>query len=90
LHVTALKGDALLFPFTGTGIEYISSQSYEQGKSDLFLDGVYQTTLDGFAESYQAQKVLFSKTGLNNGKHLLKIVNTDTTMLALDAIKIYK
>ncbi|MEI6140462.1 MAG: alpha-L-fucosidase [Mariniphaga sp.] len=90
VHVTAVKGDALLFPFTGTGIEYIGSLSNEQGKCDIFLDGVFQTTVDGFAESYQAQKVLFSKTGLNNGKHLLKIVNTDTTMLALDAIKIYK
>jgi len=89
VHVTAVKGDALLFPFTGTGIEYISSQSNEQGKSDIFLDGVYQATVDGFATSYQAQKVLFRKTGLNNGKHLLKIMNTGAKSLVLDAIKIH-
>jgi len=67
-----------------------AARAMNRARAISFLDGVYQTTLDGFAESYQAQKVLFSKTGLNNGKHLLKIVNTDTTMLALDAIKIYK
>ena len=90
VHLTVVKGDALFFPFTGTGIEYISSQSNEQGKSDIFLDGVYQETFDGFAGDYQAQKVLFRKTGLNNGKHLLKIMNASEKGLVLDAIKIYK
>jgi len=90
VHITAVKGDALLFPFTGTGIEYIGSMSKEQGTCNIFLDGVFQTIADGFADNYQAQKVLFSKTGLNNGKHLLKIVNTGAKSLVLDAIKIYK
>ena len=36
VHQTTVKGDALLFPFTGTGIEYIGSLSNEQGlESDL-------------------------------------------------------
>jgi len=89
VHITAVKGDALLFPFKGTGIEYIGSQSNKQGKCDIFLDGVFQTTVDGFADRYQAQKVLFTKTGISNGKHLLKIVNTGAKSLVLDAIKIH-
>ena len=89
MHVTAVKGDALLFPFTGTGIEYIGSLSSDQGKCDIFLDGVFQTTVDGFAASYQAQKVLFSKTGLKSGTHLLKIINSDEKILCLDVLKVY-
>lgn len=59
VHVTAVKGDALLFPFTGTGIEYIGSLSSDQGKCDIFLDGIFQTTVDGFAAGLPGTKSTF-------------------------------
>jgi hypothetical protein len=87
---TGTKGDQVLLAFTGTGVEYISGLSEKQGKCDIFLDGVYQTTVNAFSDGYQAQQVLFRKVGLDYGRHVLKIVNSEDKLLMVDVFKVYK
>jgi beta-galactosidase GanA len=65
-------GDSLTVPFTGTAIRWIGSQTGNHGYADVYLDGVKQATVD--CSGSQSQAVLFSKTGLTDGPHTLKIV----------------
>jgi beta-galactosidase GanA len=65
-------GDSLTVPFTGTAIRWIGSQTGNHGFADVYLDGVKQATVD--CSGSQSQAVLFSRAGLTDGPHTLKIV----------------
>ena len=65
-------GDSLTVPFTGTAIRWIGSKTNNHGYADVYLDGVKQATVD--CSGSQSQAVLYSKTGLTDGPHTLKIV----------------
>ena len=65
-------GDSVTVPFTGTAVRWIGSKTNNHGLADVFIDGVKQATVD--CSGSQNQAVLFSKTGLTNGPHVLKIV----------------
>ncbi len=65
-------GDSVTVPFTGTAVRWIGSKTNNHGLADVFIDGVKQATVD--CSGSQNQAVLFSKTGLTDGSHTLKIV----------------
>ncbi|MCO5974067.1 beta-galactosidase [Actinoallomurus soli] len=65
-------GDSLTVPFNGTAVRWIGSKVDNHGLADVYLDGVLQTTVDGYGNENQA--VLFQKSGLTDGPHTLKIV----------------
>jgi beta-galactosidase GanA len=83
--------DSLTVPFTGTAIRWIGSQTNNHGYADVYLDGVLQTTVDDSGSANQA--VLFQKSGLTDGPHMLKIVvdgrhssNSTDDYVSIDAI----
>ena len=65
-------GDSMSVTFTGTAVRWIGSQTSNHGLADVSIDGVKQATVDCSGNADQA--VLFSKTGLSDGTHTLKIV----------------
>jgi Carboxypeptidase regulatory-like domain len=65
-------GDSVTVPFSGTAIRWIGSQTSNHGLADVYLDGTKEATVD--TSGGQDQAVLFSKSGLTNGPHTLKIV----------------
>ena len=65
-------GDSVTVPFNGTAIRWIGSQTGNHGLADVYLDGTKQATVDTCGD--QDQAVLFSKSGLTDGPHTLKIV----------------
>jgi beta-galactosidase GanA len=67
-----VAGDSLTVPFTGTAVRWIGPRTNNHGYADVYLDGVLQTTVDDSGSANQA--VLFSKSGLTDGPHTLKIV----------------
>ncbi|MCL2418569.1 MAG: beta-galactosidase, partial [Conexibacteraceae bacterium] len=86
-------GDSATVNFTGTAIRWIGSQTGNHGFADVFIDGVKQATVDCSGNADQV--VLFSKTGLSDGPHTLKIVvdgthSSDSTdnFVSIDAIDI--
>jgi beta-galactosidase GanA len=86
-------GDSLTVPFTGTAIRWIGSQTNNHGFADVYLDGVKQATVD--CSGSQSQAVLFSKAGLTDGQHTLKIVVDGThasgstdNFVSIDAIDV--
>jgi beta-galactosidase GanA len=65
-------GDAMTVNFSGTAVHWIGSKTNNHGYADVYLDGTKQATVD--ASGSQSQAVLFSKSGLTDGPHTLKIV----------------
>lgn len=65
------------FTFTGTGIQWIGESNYCCGVAEVYLDGEKVSTVDPFiAPSIISQFVNFSREGLPNGQHTIRVVAT--------------
>jgi len=95
VHATSTFNESVSYTFTGTGIDYISEKSTDQGDVDVYLcDGAgcspsFQQTVSGYTSgARQLQQVLYSKAGLASGSHTIKLVKKTGTVLVLDAFKV--
>lgn len=64
------------FSFTGTSIKWITSRGPDYGKTAVYLDGIKVKLFDGYASSYSHRVVGFSRSGLADKRHTIKIVDT--------------
>ncbi len=79
-------GNYAQYTFTGTGIEYITELDTSEGNADIYLDGVYQVTVNcGATTTRLPQQVLYSAQNLVSGSHTIKIVMDSGTYMLLDA-----
>jgi phage-related protein len=67
-------GDYTEIIFYGSGITWYSIISTNVRKADVYLDGVFQTTVDLYSSTTVFQFNAFSVSGLTPGQHVLKIV----------------
>ena len=77
-------GDYAEFTFRGTGVAWIGSKDMILGRADVYVDGVpeasaidlYTGGMFGFSrgEAKMYQCVLFSKEGLADGEHTIRVV----------------
>jgi GH43 family beta-xylosidase len=89
LQFTAKNGAWYSFTFTGTGIEIIAPMNPTQGRSEVYIDGALQTTLDLKSAKAQPQQSVYRIDTLSGGQHTLKVVKKDGPTLILDALKVY-
>ena len=68
----------LTFSFTGTSAKVVGYKSGWYGIADVYIDGNKVGSIDYYGASTQYQQVLFQKSGLTSGSHVLKLVNTGT------------
>lgn len=69
--------DYVQFAFTGTGVKWISSKQNNLGKADVYIDGVLDASgIDCYNSTTLYQQELYTKTGLSNGSHTIKVVVT--------------
>ena len=59
--------------FDGNSFEYIAFTGPEMGKAKLILDGKDLAEVDLYDKRVHPQKVVFKKTGLKYGAHILTI-----------------
>jgi beta propeller repeat protein len=64
--------------FRGTGVTWIGTRSPARGMARVYLDGVPQGTVDQFGAATAYQAVVWRKSGLPNGTHVLRIVPAGT------------
>ncbi|WP_405799847.1 glycosyl hydrolase family 95 catalytic domain-containing protein [Streptomyces sp. NBC_01506] len=77
------------YTFTGTGIEYLSERNGDMGTVDVYLDNVFQATVNLRADgARQVQQVVWQKQGLTRGSHTIRIVNRSTSVGMVDALRI--
>ena len=87
LHYTNAVGAAAEYPFVGTGIQYYAETQGNAGPVDVYLDDVRQTSVDLRTPSRLAQQLVYKVTGLVNGPHKIKIVNTSTGAASVDMFR---
>jgi len=62
--------------FTGTRVEWYGLKNVDLGKADVYLDGILaQSGIDAYSAKRQ-NALLFTKGGLVNGAHTIKVVAT--------------
>lgn len=90
IFVTEKPGAELSIEFTGNQLRLIGSVDKSGGRADIFLDGVKQLCpLDCWNPIARHQQVLYYRNGLENGKHLLKIVAKGESNPYAKGTKIY-
>ncbi|HXF09269.1 MAG TPA: alkaline phosphatase family protein, partial [Desulfuromonadaceae bacterium] len=85
IHYTKTNGNYAQYTFTGTGVEYITETYTDEGNVDVYIDGVFQTTVSCNSTTRQSQVVAYSNTGLAAGSHTIKVVKNGGTYMLFDA-----
>ncbi|MFJ2865607.1 DUF5696 domain-containing protein [Kitasatospora sp. NPDC087314] len=88
VHATSTSGDSATVGFTGTGIDLLTEKNSDEGTADIYLDGQLVQSVNANASSRSAQVPLHSVAGLTYGAHTLKVVNTSSSYLLIDAFKV--
>jgi transcriptional regulator with XRE-family HTH domain/tetratricopeptide (TPR) repeat protein len=88
-HITQSKNASFEYSFVGTGIEIISNTVSIHGEIEIYLDSVYEQTINtARIRDRLTQTIIFSRTGLENGVHELKGVIVEGGFI-LDALAIF-
>lgn len=88
IHYTETNGASIEFTFDGTGIEYISEKNSDMGNMEVFIDNVSQGLVNSNSSSRLVQQVIYSKTGLSDGTHTIKLVKRSGVYALIDAFKV--
>jgi len=68
------KGSALECVFTGNQVRVLGDVMPDGGLADVFVDGVKQRAgIDGWNPRARTRQVVFSKSGLKNAEHSIKV-----------------
>lgn len=86
---TQNNGDYFQFTFTGSGVNYYGPSDSTTGTQDVYIDGTFQQTVNGYYAGNRYNKVLYSNTGLSYGQHTIKVVKTGGTWMRLDRFGVY-
>jgi chitinase len=90
VHYTTTNGDSFSYTFNGTGIDYVTELYSDEGHVDMYVDGVFQTTVSCVSSTRLAQQVVYSASGLASGTHTLKGVKKDGTYMLIDELIVHQ
>jgi hypothetical protein len=71
---SAAAGRSASYTATGKVFAFVSTKARARGKAAVYLDGHKVATIDLYAASTQAGRIVWSKTFATSGKHTVKIV----------------
>ncbi|MDR4949950.1 S8 family serine peptidase [Neobacillus cucumis] len=71
----SVKGNAAEYKFTGEGLTVLGKTASNQGKADIYVDGVLVKTADLYSSTTKYKATLYSTTSLSRGPHVVKVVN---------------
>jgi Big-like domain-containing protein len=93
VHYSTAAGASVRYTFTGRSIAVVTTQASSRGQVKVYLDGVFQGTVDTFAASTAYRRVVWSKTFAVAGSHTIKLVVVGTAgrpRVDLDAFLVLK
>jgi hypothetical protein len=70
------EGDRIQYDFWGKGVKWIGAKGTAYGKAEVYIDGILDTLIDAYSRNLQLKQVLYTKTGLNDSIHSIRIVAT--------------
>jgi hypothetical protein len=85
IHTTQKVGDWASFSFVGTGVKWIGSKNVDHGTANIYIDGKLEGTVSSAAPTLQRRQDIYTKTGLPDGLHTLKIVVKTPNVQDFDA-----
>ncbi|MEV4511674.1 glycoside hydrolase family 95-like protein [Dactylosporangium sp. NPDC049525] len=89
VHYATANNDSFQFTFTGTGVDYVTEKNSDMGQIDIYIDGVFQQTVDCANPTRLAQQVVYSKRGLATGTHTIRGVKKTGQYMLVDAFTTY-
>lgn len=69
----SVAGRNVKFTFTGRSVAWVSLKAPSRGKVAIYVNGVYQATVDLYAASTQAQRVAWAKTWTTSATRVLEV-----------------
>jgi len=90
VHYAIVNGDSATYTFTGVSVSYVTETNQDEGQVDIYLDGVFQATVSCFSATRRTQQTPWSKAGLSNGSHTLKLVKHDGMYMLVDVFSIVR
>lgn len=75
-HLSNTPYNTCVFAFRGSTIRWIGSRGNNHGFADVYVDNVFQQTIDTYSPQLLTKQVLFEKTGLSADRiiHTMRIV----------------
>jgi len=90
VQVAESTGDFFEYTFYGTGIDYVTEKHNSQGEIDIYVDDVFQGTINTYlASGREVQKSVYSITGLPYGQHTIKAVMKSGWFMLLDHLRLH-
>ncbi len=72
------KGTFVEFEFTGKNVALVSRRGPGRSKAKIYVDGKYAGTIDAYAPSEKARRILFRRFWREGGFHTLRVKNMAT------------
>jgi hypothetical protein len=66
-------GNTATFTFTGREVAWVSSMLPDRGKAEVWVDGVYVTTVDLYYKKERLRRAVFSKSWATSGTHTIEV-----------------
>lgn len=74
-HTSNIAGNALDFTFKGSSIRWIGSKDSDRGIAEVYLDGIFQQTVDTYHATALMNETLYEHSGLSGGRyHTFRII----------------
>jgi len=89
VHYAEADGSSFAYTFKGTGFDIMMAKGPELGIFDIYLDDVYQTTVDTEADDRMTGQTVYSIAGLENRVHTVKVIKKSGEMIVFDALKFH-
>ena len=90
LNITFTDGDYAEFTFEGTGIGFMTERYNDLGEVEVYVDGVLEATVDCYNDpDGQSQSLVFTKLGMEYGKHTIKVVKKSGQYMLVDAFAVW-
>jgi beta-N-acetylhexosaminidase len=78
LRYSTGAGASATYTFTGMGVSWVAYRGANRGQASIYLDGVYEGTVNMYSSIYSARQVMYAASWATSGTHTLKIVNLGT------------
>jgi hypothetical protein len=89
-HVAETAGAAMTVAFEGNQVRLIGQADPFGGEADVYVDGEKQLVpIDCWNPAPRSEQVLYYKNGLDNGRHVLKVVARGTKNPYAQAARVY-
>jgi autotransporter-associated beta strand protein len=88
VHYTLSDGQYVQYSFSASSIAWLGEMNVDMGNVDVWLDGVFQSTVNCSNSTRLVQQRLFAASGLARATHTLKLVKNGGTYLMLDAFAV--